>query len=531
MELTDPGQDAASSFTKNRNIKPGGFGYLPSSIRFDPTVDRDDSSLHCLLVPSTTSASTPPRLRIFGEKPCFQPCTETGAGGVTEQMGVFAAAYGLRVHGQKQFASRHLTFGVAGGASYEDMHFLQGIEMGIVENKGAEGSISDAVLQGAVMGTNVAMRCLALGLPLERCVIPVVGCTGILMAFGAVIVLDGSFPSYVPLSKRLDLGDPVERNVASSFLAAANHHCKTLAIELTTINHPTPLSSVKVEPITQMALNMQTHFVKRITGDVFAGGLGMFVAEGSERIDIGPGLEHMVEALNRVYASPSSRPFAEYPLAVRTPDNASEQCYELVYRDLTKLQYQIGAPNRNTQPKVFQAFRVALAAAVLAINDAGVIHVDLYLSNVMWRQTPFATTAPTSTTSTATATATTSTIVRTSADAAVNTNPTTATATAATTPAPANTGILSIDIKIIDWDAAHCIDEGRFAPVVKKKLDTYLYPIQVVFGREHDELYVSVLSAPLNDEDAQQWTDLASNEKRRVDGAFGILLGKHCLGR
>jgi serine/threonine protein kinase len=183
----------------------------------------------------------------------------------------------------------------------------------------------------------------------------------------------------------------------------------------------------------------------------------------------------MVEALNLVYASRNARHVAEYPLSVRTPDETSNHCYELVYRKL--VDFRIGAPDRTTDSALYDVFAAALSAAVAAVNDAGVIHGDLYLSNVMWR--------------------------------------------------PDDHG--GVDIKIIDWDAAHCVDEGGFTPKVKAALDDYLTPEKVSFGREHDELYVSVLAVALLEEDALHWLNLASNDKEKVDTAFRWLLHNRVL--
>ena len=46
----------------------------------------------------------------------------------------------------------------------------------------------------------------------------VIGANGLSVVFGAMIMLDKTFPTYVPLSKLLDLQDPVERELASAFL-------------------------------------------------------------------------------------------------------------------------------------------------------------------------------------------------------------------------------------------------------------------------------------------------------------------------
>jgi hypothetical protein len=74
-----------------------------------------------------------------------------------------------------------------------------------------KGSILAAISQeAAVTGSNFAMNLLSKGLSSEQCVVPIIGNTGIIMAFGAVIILKGSFPTYIPISKKLDLLDAQE---------------------------------------------------------------------------------------------------------------------------------------------------------------------------------------------------------------------------------------------------------------------------------------------------------------------------------
>jgi serine/threonine protein kinase len=110
---------------------------------------------------------------------------------------------------------------------------------------------------------------------------------------------------------------------------------------------------------------------------------------------------------------------------------------------------------------------------VNAIHDAGVIHCDLFLSNVMWKH-----------------------------DAHLGT-----------------------DIKIIDWDCSHTIDEGKFHPKIEHRLRNYFGMIgtQPVFGIAHDDLYLRILEVD-HESHRTDWEELASNEKSRVDQAFRNLL-------
>jgi hypothetical protein len=465
-EKTASSQGVASSFGKH---VPSGFGFLPTATRFDPTYFTEES-LFDLLVPTAQEQTSAPRLRLSGEKPCLQAWGETEAGGVTTQLGSYAGAFGFALNGQHHLSTRNLGFGIASGDSYEDFHFKYAGEiLAIGENKGADGSILQATCQAAVTATNVATRLLSLGLPADKCVVPVIGNTGICMTFGALIILDHSFPAYVPLSKRLDLSDRVERVVASAYLFKITTHVKTVGEILSSL--PSYNIRKKIPALSNMTLSTANYFVKRLTQDVFDRGFGLFTG-GGDKADVGPGVEHMIDALNVIYASPA-RAVAEYPLAVRTPDEASTFCYEVIYRDLVKLGYKTGVPDRESNPDIFAAFVSAIFAAAQLVHDAGVVHGDLYMSNVMWQQ---------------------------QADGRVV-------------------------VKIVDWDTAHCLEEGNFVPAVRERLQNNLGEQKVQFGRDHDLLYLSVLHLPMNNSNRSHWKALASGKKDAIDRSFRTLLG------
>jgi hypothetical protein len=106
------------------------------------------------------------------------------------------------------------------------------------------------------------------------------------------------------------------------------------------------------------------------------------------------------------------------------------------------------------------------------VHKAGVIHVDLYASNVMWKQQDG-----------------------------------------------------TIFIKIIDWDAAHCLKEGDFNSEIKGILETRLQG-KVEFGEAHDYLYLSVYDMPYSPEFETAWHNLASGEKPLIDDAFTQLMSR-----
>jgi len=449
-----PGHQGVASSFPNKNIQILGLGYLPTSTRFDPTYEFE-YPLHNLLIPSNDEALQAPRLRIFGEKPGLQIWGETESGGTTFQFQKFFENYpGLELNGQTPLLSRNLGIGIATGSSYEDAHFRPARSpTGLFEFKGGEKSALEAVLQGVSEGSNCLMGLRNEGIPVERCIIPLIGTNGFSVVFGAMIMLDETFPTYVPLSKLLDLQDPVEREVASAFLLKAANFCQTTQGLLLKLQSERSHKAATVL-WTKMELTLSKYFVKYITDDVYERGFGMFIDNGGkDRLEIQAGIDHMIEALNLVYASPDARRFVEFPLSIRTPDNCSTHpCFELIYRDLAQLGFVTGAPNRITEEALYLKYCDRVDEAVAELHKAGVLHVDLYLSNIMFRRIDEAT---------------------------------------------------DVTIKIVDTDAMHCLKEKKFIPVVYRHLVNYLGPKNVEFGEKHDLLYISVLRLPFEPEDAQ----------------------------
>jgi hypothetical protein len=428
-----------------------------------------------MLIPSEEDIRTAPVLTIYGERPGYQAWGETEPGGVTSQTTKYETVFSFEANGQKQLKSRGLEFGIAAGNSYEDHHMKWGHHhMADLEDKGADGSILAALAQGACTGSNFAMAHLRAGLPWNECIVPVAGNTGLLMSFGATVVLQPSFPTFVPLSKLLDLSDSRERRVAAAYLHKMEQFASRLGQRLQELQ--TPLA------VTKMELCSDKYFIKEITPDAFRKGLGMFSTTHSH-LDIDGGLMHMTEVFNALSASPDARPFVEFPISVRTPDwpeqepSAAERqllSYDIIFNNLQATGFHTGAPNRLTHPDIFQQFALSAKQAVEAFHLAGVIHGDLYLSNFMWR---------------------------------VNDD--------------------GMQVKVVDWDAAHCLWEGEFKPVVKDKLADYLGAEHLQFGPEHDLMYVSVLDLDVTEGNRSLWADLAkSDQKPAIDSAFRTLLGE-----
>jgi hypothetical protein len=466
-QVTPRWQGAASSFLAKAEL-PKGFGYLPLSTRFDPTVER---SLRKLFFPTMEAIQRSPRLVISGEKPSYNSWGETVSGGVQDQTEKCLSSLFLHFvrNGQEPLSSKKLLSGLVNPTSYNDFHYrYHQWYLMCGEHKGAEGSLLGAVLQMALTNTHFAMGLLERGVPREKCIIPGVANTGMLMLFGATIILDDSFPTFVPLTKQLDLLDAAENQMASAFLARCQDYCLELGKSLT----QNPILPSTYRP-SEMSLDSNKYFIKVLTPDIIARGFGLFTTPNSDQIQ--PGIEHMLHALNRIFDSSEARDLVEYPLSIRTPAAENEH-FEIIYRDLTLLPrpFVMGVPNRIENPKLYESFQSALVDAVDRIHRAGVIHCDLYASNIMWRL---------------------------------------------------NEETNIVEIKIIDWDTAHCLSEGKFNDVATEILAEFFHipPEAVEFGIAHDMKYLDVYLMDFTEEQSLWWIYLSERDKAFMDVAFRCL--------
>jgi serine/threonine protein kinase len=289
------------------------------------------------------------------------------------------------------------------------------------------------------------------------------------MVIGATIILEPTFPTFIPLSKHLDLSDPYESKVAFAYIKKASEHCLVLYQLLLGIAVPPDVRNVP--QVVRMALDLSNNrslFIKTIDRATYQRGIGLFTGHNHDPTDVDSGIQNMMMVFNKLYNS-AARQYVEFPLSIRTPDSASMKLYQIIYRNLSTLGFVIGAPNRMTHEEDYNKYCLSLRRAVHAVHAAGVIHVDLYLSNVMWKKTGD-----------------------------------------------------EVEIKIIDWDASQLLSQEDFHPNIKAKLEDHLH-LQVTFGPEHDNLYLSILDLE-RDVYSEHWNQLSSNNKPTIDKAFFSLL-------
>ena len=219
-----------------------------------------------------------------------------------------------------------------------------------------------------------------------------------------------------------------------------------------------------------MQLDESAYYIKRITDVVSQRGFQLFSEEGDT--DISQGIEHWGRVLNILFADPKIRPHIAFPLAIRSPNRDEKETeHTTVCKDFRKEGYRIGCPNRMNQSVLYDLFRNELRRVMALVHDAGVIHCDLYLSNVMWKSNN-------------------------------------------------NNNNSEVAIIIIDWDCAHRLIEGHFYPKVAEAFKEHSPTRTAAFGRKFDDRFIDVLFGKLDESDNEYWTDLASDDKKKVDGAY-----------
>lgn len=426
--MTPCSQHSASSIS-NGSLPLRGFGSLPSSFRIDAT---DEFVVSSALCPTDTDIENVSEdMPLTGELMDMIPRGEDDAKGIGIIFGGSSSLFRSTANGTTTLRNIKLDLGLATPASQCD-HLLMGQEKlpsGLIELKGGKYSPLQGNRQAAVYGSHFAMGLLKRGFPAEQVIVPSYTYTGMQIQFGATIILKPSFPVYWTISKLLDMADANERRLAVAYILKANSW----------INYLGSLPPYQPIPLIGMNLNTSAYFIKTLTDTVCKRGFELFSDRNS---DMSQGIEHWGRVLNLLFMDRDVRPHVAFPLAIRSPNTSNdEKEYMIIYRDLCAEGYQIGCPDRVKERQLFDSFREEYRRIVKKIHGAGVIHCDLYLSNVMWR-------------------------MRTASSGNV------------------------VDIIIIDWDCAHCLIEGKFNLKVQEALQTHKPNRGAEFGTSFDDRYV-----------------------------------------
>ena len=544
--LTAPtGQDSASKFPTS---PPAVFGHLPVSAMFDPTCP--NARLFSALVPTADEIAASRPFDYFESRIGFRPWGEQETLGVKDQLTYMLSAevdprfQGLVMNGTNNFTSRGMQAGYSNGASFEDFNisFSPGVVVGIGEIKGQESGILAAIIQAAIGASHVALGLLSRGLEAGTFYVPVISTTGSLMHFGATVVLPVSFCTYIPVSDVFNLANLDQNRAASAFLAKAVAYARTLDVRVQEVARQVYEDSLKpTPPVTTMELD-SSHHVKTYVLETFSRGPGLFTRyETADITDMMPGWSRMVQSFNALFRNPNLRASIAFPLAMVTPQIRSKaessasssgsgsgslssksgslssksgsasstsgsasmassfsssgsaladsSACKLVFHNWTTRGFRIGCPDRTDagQEPLFKLFKAQLYRVVDMMHAAGVLHCDLYFSNIMWRE---------------------------------------------------HEG--RVEIKLIDFDCSHLLSAGNdFAPRVRTRLEEYFnqrcfrdisdHCRQVVLHPSHDLKFISIVELEVTTANARHWESLASNNKAKIDTSFRALLAEALL--
>jgi hypothetical protein len=280
------------------------------------------------------------------------------------------------------------------------------LPLGLVEVSGSSNAPDEALRQGFAEASNVVVSLLSKGVKYDDIMVPVIASNGKLMQFGAVIVLKPSFPAAFAISHVLDLTCNKDRLEAARLLCCVIRYLRQWAydenVKESLLSLPDQ-SPAGIE-IKAMSLDLGVYHLKKLED--------FFACTGN----IQTSLFHHFSVMARLHAVIACRDLVVFPICVREYDD--DPWYSCIVFPRLGEEYRIGLPEtRGDRVELFAKLR----SAVQAFHEAGVVHLDLFLSNILWRKGPEG----------------------------------------------------GIHIKVIDWDPAHFLGEDLFASARERLYDNY----------------------------------------------------------
>ena len=175
-----------------------------------------------------------------------------------------------------------------------------------------------------------------------------------MVRFRAVIVLKPSFPAFVTLSHTLDMTDDNAMDEVARLLRCVSLLLRT---ELTESNSNT---------IEEMCLDLEYYHLKRLSD--------FFCSTGQ----LQSSLNRYFKIMSCLHKS-DCRDYVVFPISVREYGESTEES-SIVFPNLSD--YKIGLPASQDERYSYLSI---LRCAISRIHAAGVVHMDLYPSNVMWK--------------------------------------------------------------------------------------------------------------------------------------------------
>lgn len=230
----------------------------------------------------------------------------------------------------------------------------------------------DGVPQALVAAFNAAADLRAKGLPAAQCVVPFVSNTGALEQHGVAYLLEPCLPCAVLTTPVLDLSDAEGRRR----VAAARWAFRRIADETARLVRMLGLSAgerAPLEPVLDLAryhVKAPLHFVGRSVEHSVLHQLRVF-----ERLRRSPAAAHVVLPAAVLMQRPVAEAGAGNAAVSWRPELA------LAFPRLDGFETGVPPPGHAMRAAVLSALRDALRR----IHRAGVVHVDLFAGNVLWR--------------------------------------------------------------------------------------------------------------------------------------------------
>jgi hypothetical protein len=238
----------------------------------------------------------------------------------------------------------------------------------IFEVKHTTDSPNESLAQAFVESTNVAIQLFRNGVPSDEIRVPLISSNGQLMKFGVCRMLKPSFPFLEVLSKTLDLHDETDRFQAAYALEVIRRWCSDVPVF--------PRCQVIDDPKIQLSLHR--YFFKN---------LRHFFRVHTFSIDLS--LFHMFSRLSRLHSPSASHEYVALPITILTPSSADPQSDtddfrqpHIVFDNLVLDGFRIGMPESEVD---CNSLLEEIRRVVSTIHESGVVHLDLYPSNIMWR--------------------------------------------------------------------------------------------------------------------------------------------------
>lgn len=248
------------------------------------------------------------------------------------------------------------TGGVATLASVPDGRFVDGDgnTRGIAEVKHSTNAPVESLRQASIEGTNIAYMLHDRGTPALDVMVPIVSSNGMLVQFGAVLLLDPCFPYVVTLSTTLDMCREEDLTLTAAFLWRIGEYVRRKSM----------LGPVERDVRKKRGLNPVTYHLKSLT-DFFC-----------SKDSIHPSLFHFFRCMGIAHRG-TCKDFVVFPLCLRIGKPSEGPC--LVFPAMQK--YSIGVPeNLNLR----DSFITEVRESQIALSKANLVHMDFYPSNIMW---------------------------------------------------------------------------------------------------------------------------------------------------